>query len=515
MQTELTANVPWQQLSDLIARRIGLHFPPERYADLQRGLVGAATEFGFEDASACAGWLLSTGLTRPQLQTLAGHLTIGETYFFRERKAFDALTATILPELVRRRGQDRHLRLWSAACCTGEEAYSLSILLQECLPDLKDWRITILATDINERFLQKAAAGIYGEWSFRDSPDAFKSRYFTRTPEGRFALLPQIKERVTFMPLNLAEDILPSLATEAHAMDIIFCRNVLMYFTPEQARKVVDNLHRVLLDGGWLIVSPSEGSHSLFSGFTQVNLSGALLYQKRSAAAVEPVKSWATQSIDPAPTMTRGAPASVEPFASWLKQQPLKQPATAAEIPASATAPTQAAPESVQSTARTIAASAYKDGRYAEAAELLLRALESNATGEPQTFAMLARAFANQGKLKEARSWCERWIASDPLDPTGRYLHAVILQELGDAQQAHRSLQQALYLNPDFVLAHVGLGNLARSTGKPLQSGRHFANALSLLDKCEPEDLLPESEGLTAGRLREILTSLLALEAAS
>jgi chemotaxis protein methyltransferase CheR len=148
-------------------------------------MVTAAAEFGFTDSSRCADWLLSRPVTRQQLNLLASHLTIGETYFLRERKFFGVLADRILPDLLhRRRGHRQYLRLWSAACCTGEESYSLAILVDQLLGQAPDWQVTILGTDINERFLQKATQGVYGEWSFRDAPAGFKERYFTRTADG-------------------------------------------------------------------------------------------------------------------------------------------------------------------------------------------------------------------------------------------------------------------------------------------------------------------------------------------
>ena len=130
----------WSQLTELIAERMGLHFPRERWGDLQRGLAGAAQELGFEDAAACVTCLLSAPPTKAQLQVLASHLTIGESYFFRDRQTLEAFADNILPELIRaRRGRDQRLRIWSAACCTGEEPYSLAILLHQRLPDLREW----------------------------------------------------------------------------------------------------------------------------------------------------------------------------------------------------------------------------------------------------------------------------------------------------------------------------------------------------------------------------------------
>src|ERR1051326_1079376 len=145
MAINVMPDVPWSRLSEFVAERMGLHFPPERWADLKRGLIGAAEEFGFGDVTKCTDWLLTTSLTKPQLQILASHLTVGETYFFRDRKAFDVLAESVLPDLVfARRGCGQRLRIWSAACCTGEEPYSLAILLHRVIPDLAEWHVTIL-----------------------------------------------------------------------------------------------------------------------------------------------------------------------------------------------------------------------------------------------------------------------------------------------------------------------------------------------------------------------------------
>jgi chemotaxis protein methyltransferase CheR len=461
-----------RQLSEFVAEKIGLHFPPERWSDLLCGLVGAATEFGFDDVGRCADWLLSAQLTKAQLQTLASHLTIGETYFFREKQTFDVLAHRVLPDLIRsRRGREQRLRLWSAACCTGEEAYSLAILLQQLLPDLADWQVTILATDINPHFLRKAAAGSYGEWSFRDAPVGFKELYFHRNKAGRYIVAPKIKAMVTIEHLNLVEDGYPSLATNTHAMDLIFCRNVLMYFTPAQTRKAIGKLHHSLVDGGWLAVSPCEASQTLFPQFATRNFPGVVLYQKSEA------------EVGRAP----GFPSAVPP----LSNRPIvdfgwnTEPAELHAIAPSPEPPKQPpAP------------------------------IEPPPAPERPEFSTLARALANQGQLAEALTWCDRWIAAEKLNAAGHYLRAVVLLEQGDPEQARRSLQRAIYLHPEFVLAHFALGNLARSGGRNGEADKHFANALHLLARLQPDTPLPESDGLTAARLTETITALTSLEPA-
>lgn len=462
MMAEALPHLPWPRLSAFIAERTGLHFPPERHADLHRGLQSAADEMGFSEGD-FANWLLTAPLTRRQLHVIAGHLTIGETYFYREPRIFDALSSHIIPELLERRAGERNLRLWSAACCTGEEAYSLSMLLQQCVHDIDHWRATVLATDINERFLQKAVAGVYGEWSFRDVAQGLRERYFERTADNRWSVLPRIRQRVRFAPLNLAEDSFPSLANETQGMDIIFCRNVLMYFSRQHAARVVEKLRRSLREDGWLVLSSSEASHALSqdAGFTPVNFPGATLYRKadRRRSKVTPH-------------------APLQPVAASL------------------------------ATADTL----FQQGAHAQVADKLQAPPVAHAQPELPQYSLLARALANQGKLAEALDCCERWIAAEPLESGARYLRAVILEETGNVEESRRSLQQAIYLHPDFVLAHFALGNLARGARQLQEAHRHFDNTLALLNKLPADTALPESDGLTAGRLKEVVESLFVLE---
>jgi chemotaxis protein methyltransferase CheR len=494
----------WSQLSEVIAETMGLHFPSERWADMQRGMAEAARELGFEDTAACVWGLLSAPPTKAQIEVLASHLTVGETYFFREKKTFDVLANSILPELVRsRRGREQRLRFWSAACCTGEEPYSLAMLLHQVIPDLADWHVTILATDINARFLRKAAAGSYGEWSFRDTPASLKERYFNRTAAGRYAIRPEIRKLVNFAHLNLVEDVYPSLATDTNAMDVIFCRNALMYFTPSHVRRVIRNLHHALVEGGWLVVSPSEASQALFPQFLAVNFPGVILYQKNDAK-LRTGQRWAPAPLSATAEFVAHA---IDTPLPWAPQVQVVLPMG----PVPAPPPEEAAQAETPPTPGAMAESLYQQGRYAEAVDMLRASIDQHAS-EPAAFSLLARALANLGNLADARAWCDRWIAADKLDPAAHYLLAVVLLEEGDAEQARASLQRALYLRPDFVLAHFGLGNLARGRGKSDESQRHFANALHLLGSYQPNDLLPESDGLTAGRLTETITAMTDME---
>ena len=493
MRAEALLTPQLDQLSELIANRMGLHFPPERRPDLRRALNEAAPELGFEDAAACAEALLTTPPSAAQLRTLATHLTIGETYFFRERPSFNALATQVLPVLIhRKRSADRRLRVWSAACSTGEEAYSLAILMQQLLPDWRDWNLSILATDINARFLRKAEQGVYGDWSFRESPPDFRDRYFTPTGDRRYRIRPEVRELVSFAELNLAHDRFPSVTNDTNAMDLILCRNLLIYFTPRHARKLIAGLRDSLVDDGWLIVSPAECSQALFSGFTPVNFPGSILYRK--GARAEPV----TQGFA-APDMPPGILA--EPAVAQLLAPTPPQPA-----PLAAPEP----PLDPVEDAREAAQRLYEQGRYTDAVALLREALvqAGDSLKDPKLLGLLSHALANQGDLPAALAASERWIAAQKLEPAAHYLNAMVLQELGERGRARAALQRAVYLQPEFTLAHFALGNCARAEARRAEAQRHFANAARLLRGLPPDEVLPESEGLTAGRLREIITSL-------
>ena len=193
-------------LSEFVTERFGLHFPRKRWHDLERRICVTARELGCKDTGECLRLFLEAEPTPAQVEVLARQLTIGETYFFREQKSFELLERSILPELIAaRRGKEQRLRLWSAGCSTGEEPYSLAILLSRLLPDLKEWNVTILATDLNPHSIGKATRGVYSDWSFRGTPPWLRERYFSRHGENGYAIAAAIRKMVTFACLNLAE----------------------------------------------------------------------------------------------------------------------------------------------------------------------------------------------------------------------------------------------------------------------------------------------------------------------
>ncbi|MBI5741831.1 MAG: tetratricopeptide repeat protein [Nitrospirae bacterium] len=474
------------RFSNYVSSRMGLHFPKERLNDLERGTRKACRELGHEDVEECIRWLMLSPVKKSHIEILASHLTVGETYFFRDRKSFDILEGDILSGLIRKRAASgRYLRIWSAGCASGEEPYSIAILLSRLIPDFADWNITILGTDVNLSFLSKASKGVYSEWSFREVPSWIKDRYFRKTREGLFEILPEIRKHVTFSYLNLAEDAYPSLTNNTNAMDIIFCRNVLMYFSRDHQTAVGRKLYRCLVDGGWLIVSMAEISSELFSPFVQVDYQGSTLYRKDVKRAFE-----CTIAEMTAPCVT-------------VIEEPV------AETPEPETVVRQEAPRPVEKTAPPCgpydeALALYKGCCYKEAEDKLAPLL-SDENESVRAMALLTHVYADQGRLDDALDLCRKAVSRDKLNPRLYYLMAIIQHEKGLAEESRTSLKRALYLDQNFALAHFSLGNLARTQGKIRESEKHFGNALSILKTCREDEIVPESEGITAGRLSEII----------
>ena len=272
-----------KDFSHYISNEMGLYFPENRLIDLRRGISAAAKEFAFTDVEECMEWLMTASLSQEQTETLASFLTIGETYFFREEHVFRILESRLLPDLIYKKKQtDRTLRIWSAGCATGEEPYTLSIILNKLIPDIKNWNITILATDINTDFLAKLSKGVYTEWSFRNVPTHIKNCYFSKVDTNKYQINSRLQEIVKPAYLNLSQNEYPSVITNTNAIDIILCRNVLMYFSPVLIEKILQRFYHCLNEDGWFIPGLSESFAKMPQRLNSERIDGVPFYKKVS-----------------------------------------------------------------------------------------------------------------------------------------------------------------------------------------------------------------------------------------
>jgi len=474
MNRKLT-DIELSMVCEVIASRMGLYFPVERWIMLRRNLVLAARELGFQNINGFIQWLLSSELNKDQIMILASHLTISETYFWREPQVFTALTDFILPELIKSKKKgEKSIRIWSAGCSTGEEPYSIAIALQKTIQKIEDWNITILATDINPKAISKAVSGIYGTYSFRNSPAWLKSRYFRNKEDRQFEIIPEIKQMVTFTCLSLVE---MSAISNASTMDIIFCRNVLMYFTSEWVTKISQNLFKTLSEDGWFVVSSSELSSYVFPQFTPVNFPGAILYRKGKNGSKYSCNIPSDEIPEPLPDI-----------AFFDHRNEMKVVAKEDLQPSSSVAFIDRR-DKVKVVAK-------------EEPQPQLKTREDILNENK----ILIRLLADQGHLEEALSLCDEAIASEKLIPGLYLLRASILQELDKSSEAIASLRKAINIDPDYIMGYFTLGNLFIRQGNNKNAERYFNNVLDLLSRCENDDILPaESEGLSVKYIREII----------
>ena len=467
-------SLPESLLTDFgkfVETQIGLHLPLGRLVDLERGLRAAAHEMGWTDTEAFARHLLEAPICQDLEDLLAAHLTIGETYFYRDPRAFEVFEKETLPQIVQSRvGRPKKLRIWSAACCTGEEPYTIAMSVRRALGENSGWQVSILATDLNPRFLRKAKSGIYGPWSFRTLPEEMRDRFFHKHSNDRWQIDDRIKRDVTFTGLNFMDDIFPSVKNDTEALDVIFCRNVLMYFSRETAAKVIGKLRQCLVEDGWLFTSATDAPRDLFTGFAVHEAEGTIVY--RRCAENAPAQK-------PAPFFLNDSPIELPSSGSLTVRTIRKEPAPKAARPAVPARPVPTPPVAVAKPVES------------PAAELRHQ----------------ARALADEGRFDQALVAIDRAIEADKLDALSHYLRGVILHEQNLENDATVSLNRALYLDPCFVLAHVTLGNIMRRGGKEKVARRCFDNARDLLGKQDRDAVLPESGGMTAGRLLHIIST--------
>jgi chemotaxis protein methyltransferase CheR len=204
-------------------------------------------------------------------------LTVNETYFFRESYQLKAFTDEIIPELIIRASKKntRSLNIWSAGCSTGEEAYTIAMLLLD-IAELRGWKFNIIGTDISQRVLRQARHGVYGPSAFRATDDYYQKRFFHQHADG-LRINDDVRECVTFSHLNLFDaDRIIMLGK----MDLVFCRNVIIYFDLDAKKKVVETFYNALAEGGFLLLGHSESLMNISTQFTLRHFKNDMIYQK-------------------------------------------------------------------------------------------------------------------------------------------------------------------------------------------------------------------------------------------
>jgi chemotaxis protein methyltransferase CheR len=415
-------------LTELLVGRTGMATLRDRASEVDAAACERSTAAGCRSGDEFAAALIGGELRREEVDELVAVLTIGETYFFRHEEVFDALRTHVFPAWAE---SAKTWRAWSAACSVGCEAYSLAIAWRDVRARLDCPRLEILATDINRAYLARARRADYGKWHLRNMPSDQVERLFNRRDDS-FVLRQEFRKGVDFRVFNLLDDP-ATLGLQENSLDLVFCRNVMIYFEPAVVAQLAKTFFSLLKPGGWLVTGASECNSEIFAEFSPVTFPGAIFYRKPGAAQRMP-----ELRIPDIPQAVGygGVPAWVPPV--------LPQPPPAPRR-ARASAPDPRADAMVDLLA----------GRHAGA----------------------------DAKL-------DHLIRLNNLEPELYFLRALAQENLGRHADAETSYRQCLFLNRNHPAAQANLALLLAKTGRRDAADRAARSAVRLLASLDPNSEL-------------------------
>jgi len=421
---------------------------------------------------------LGSGNAREELRALASQLTVTETYFFRTPDHFGALAKVALPERIREAAARRRLRLLSAGCASGEEPYSLAMILREQFPEAAGWDITILGLDINPAMLAKAREASYSAWSLRQTPAEIRDKYFAAEAKS-FVLDPSVRPMVTFEERNLALEDARFWSREP--FDIIFCCNVIMYLVPDAVRTVVAQLTRALSPAVFLFLSHAETLRGLTEDFHLRHTDDMFYYQKRGKAEKPgPLSRAALEFPQPAlPADLDGTPwvDAIRTASERIENLARRRGTDAGPLPANAQ-PAAKSNGQRPPVELAFALELLRQEKFQEALGGL------PATSHRDTQLLRAVLLTNSGDLKAAEAICRQLLSLDDLNTSAHYLTALCREHAGDMGAAMEHDRAAIYLDPAFAMPHLHLGLLAKRSGDLATARREMQRAGELLP-CE------------------------------
>ncbi len=268
------------RLRDFIYKRTGIFFEEKKIYFVKRRIIERMKELGLETGKEYYRYLKFKDLEKKEFQNLINMLTTNETYFFREYYQLQVFGEELLADFEEKKiknSEELKLRIWSAGCSTGEEPYTLAIIVMEILDDYKKWDIEIIATDIDETVLEKAKKGHYGSRAVKDVPLKYLEKYFFKLSDNEYAIKDDVKKLVTFRKLNLMDAV---NIRHYKGMDYIFCRNVLIYFSDDARKEVVAHFYNSLNPGGFIFLGHSESLSRITTAFRLKKVKDVILYYK-------------------------------------------------------------------------------------------------------------------------------------------------------------------------------------------------------------------------------------------
>lgn len=481
-----------QRFKNFINNRTGLYFKDYDLKDLDSVVLARMNDLKIDTALAYYAYLTTSQHREDELRELLNRLTINHTYFFRNEPQFKALKEKILPEIIERKislysasKQDGlpkpTIRIWSAGCSTGEEPYTIAMVLKDVIPDSENWDIQILATDASELALSKARRGIYGINSMRLVEKDYISRYFTKRDKAaqdeKYEISGEVKKMVNFSFLNLMDEDYPK------GFDIIFCRNVTIYFELQTTIRVMSEIERSLDGEGYLFIGYSETLQFISDRFKMLDWEEAIFYVKSKDMSKR-------EKFAQKPTFLQTA-RKVEEIIEELSKAEFK----AEELK------TEKGVRPGKFNELLVEAIKYTHSKNYNAALSLIDEAMSMDRDAVEPYYLAAEVYANQSKFEDAKKNISQALSKDIMFAPAYYLLGSIYNEEAKADEAEDSFRKAIYLEKDFSMAHFGLGNVYKAKGEISGAIREYRNTLNLLSKLKPYDILAYSGGFNVATL--------------
>lgn len=474
--------------SKLIESRTGIVVKEDRITQIQTIIEDFFQILGINSFQNGYELLSTIAISDSRFQVLAEKITINETFFFRDQSQFQVLQEIVLPQLMEQsRTSNKPLSILSAASSTGEEIYSIAILLQEFLPTLKPGQIRLIGGDINGTALNKARKATYSKWSFRGVAPSIISKYFSHQ-DDQYHLSEKIKSMVQFQYLNLAEP-LPFLE-----LDLILLRNVLIYFNNEFIEKLAGRCFACLREGGWLLVGTSELNRQNFKLFEEQYIKDSVFYRKKQ--------------IDPSTTEAQKAVFTPKFELNLQTKLVDNKTATSNSFASLSTTTSSKIAKQEEAPSKEVYKSAlqhFEKHEFSQASNLLEKILDK----ESQALLLMAKIEANRGKSKESEQLCRLFLSKDPNSLEGHYLMGLIYQTDNKFNKAAEELRYTILLDNNFVMGHWNLALIYQKTDDKQASKRHLLQLKRILDTYPLEKIIPFSEGQKAARILQIVEEML------
>lgn len=469
-----------QLVARFVAERAGVDAVGPRYAELVAQVAHTMTRVGPAGAEE---FRRSLEHDEELFDQLVNALTVEESYFFREAAQMELLRRRALPERAEARDRDGTLQLWSAGCAAGQEAYTLAILLRE--QGLAS-RSRVLATDLSRQALERARRGVYSKWSLRVLDARRRQTYFREVPGG-FAVDPGLARFVTFRQHNLVG---ASPGRPVRDMDVVLCRNVLVYLTPAAIKSAGRMLVEALAPGGWLLTASTDPRLEGVEGLHAVVSPEGMAYRRLAGAPAGGARRRRT-----APPPPRQAPPRRSAVSA---QRPLVSASAAPGLPAG-TPPASSSSVGPGDGRLAFARSALAQGDYEGAATAAAELIAGG--GGTEADVILVRALGSAGRLGVAADAAAAAIARFPVHVELRLLQAIVLLESANALQAAAAARAAVYFDPELAMAHLTLARAEEALGDTAAARRSYRNALAVLEAMPAEHPVPLADGETARRL--------------